>query len=42
MKLLYTVSSAYMAAQTKSIYSIGGFPSSTQVPNDVFRIYSMN
>lgn len=31
-----------MAAQTKSIYSIGGFPSSTQVPNDVFRIYSMN
>lgn len=36
MKLLYTVSSAYMAAQTKSIYSIGGFPSSTQVPNDVF------
>lgn len=36
MKLLYTVSSAYMATQNKSIYSIGGFPSSTQIPNDSF------
>lgn len=35
MKLLYTVSSGYLAPQSKPIYSIGGYPSSTQITNDV-------
>mgnify|MGYP000611111458 CR=1 FL=1 len=36
MKLLYTVSSGYMAEQQNVSYSIGGFASSTTIPNDMF------
>lgn len=36
MQLFYTVSSGYLATQVKSINSLGGFVSSTKVPNDVF------
>lgn len=36
MKLLYTVSSGYLNTQNNYINSLGGFPSSTPVPNDVF------
>ena len=36
MKLLYTVSSGYMAEQQNVSYSIGGFASSTVIPNDMF------
>lgn len=36
MRLLYTVSSAYMAIQKNTVYSTGGFVSSTVIPNDTF------
>ena len=36
MRLLYTVSSGYMAEQQNVSYSIGGFASSTTIPNDMF------
>lgn len=35
MKLYYTVSSGYLQPQTNYINSLGGFPSSTPVPNDI-------
>jgi hypothetical protein len=36
LKLYYTVSSGYLDIQGNYINSLGGFPSSTEVPNDVF------
>ena len=36
LSLYYTVSSAYNAAQTKSVNSLGRYKSSTVVPNDTF------
>lgn len=36
MRLLYTVSSGYMAEQQNVSYSLGGFASSTTIPNDMF------
>lgn len=36
MQLFYTVSSEYLAAQSKSMNSLGGYVSSTKIPNDVF------
>lgn len=36
MKLYYTVSSGYLQPQANFINSLGGYPSSTPVPNDVF------
>ena len=36
MRLLYTVSSGYMAEQQNVSYSLGGFVSSTTIPNDMF------
>lgn len=36
LKLYYTVSSGYLDIQGNYTNSLGGFPSSTEVPNDVF------
>lgn len=36
LKLYYTVSSGYLDIQGNYMNSLGGFPSSTEVPNDVF------
>lgn len=36
LKLYYTVSSGYLDIQNNYINSLGGFPSSTEIPNDVF------
>ena len=36
MKLYYTVSSGYLQPQPNFINSLGGYPSSTLVPNDTF------
>lgn len=36
MKLYYTVSSGYLNSQTNFVNSLGGYPSSTEVPNDIF------
>lgn len=36
MQLFYTVSSGYLNEQPNYVNSLGGFPSSTKVPNDVF------
>lgn len=36
LKLYYTVNSGYLDIQGNYINSLGGFPSSTEVPNDVF------
>lgn len=41
LRFYYTVSSGYNSPQTKVSDSLGGYKSSTPVPNDVLAIYLM-